>query len=216
MTPRSATGKGEVKWDSARDADVLGNDSLTAGQREFRSGEALDSLQPRFQTSGGSALERKLLLEASPETSRALKRPRPFRFGRWLIASTALTLITGAAGVALFQDGKRLQDRVAGVSADLRAAEAKAVLLEATVNRNNAENERLLAESKTETRGLALLAEKSMEELKRSLGDFRQLQQDKDKLESQYRKMLSRRQSLLGTVLAAWLPRWLGKERNTE
>ena len=96
MTPRSTTGKGEVKWDPARDADVFRNDTLTAGQRELRAGEALGIPPPRFQKTGGSALERQLLLEASPETSKDLKGPRRFRAGRWLVASTALTLIAVA------------------------------------------------------------------------------------------------------------------------
>ena len=212
MTPHSTSSKGEVQWDPAHSTDVFGNDTLTAGQRECHAGEALGGPSPRLQKTRGAALERQLLLEASPDTPKNPKSPRRFHAGRWLVASLALTLLTVAACVALFQDGRQWQGKAAAVSTELQQSENNASLLQEAIHQNNAESERLLAESKVENRSLAVLAEKSMEELKRCLGDFRLLQKEKDKLESRYRQALSHRQSSLGTALLEWLPRLLKKE----
>ena len=204
MTPKPEGGNQEAGWTP--------RERPQAGERTFRSPRALAAGERSFsplQAEVGAAVERQLLLADGLADAEEVPRPAGTKRGGWLIAATIFAVAAALGGVTFVRVERIWQEKVSQLEGQIGSLSLESAQRIEVLRKEGADKDRVIAERKSENQSLAALMDKTLVELKASLGDLRRERERSQTLEAEYRKAVESRRSFLGEMLSAWVPRWL-------
>lgn len=164
-------------------------------------------------TEVGAALERDLLLAGTTEDAPPGRGPRTSRKLTGLILGFLALAVLGS-GVFFFLESRRTwEGRIEVLEGELQSLREDSAAREQSLRESNAEKDAEIVDWRARVDSLTALADRTIQELKTSLEDLRQLRAEKQELEAGYRELVRKQRSPMDYFFSHWLPAWLRESR---
>jgi flagellin-like hook-associated protein FlgL len=107
------------------------------------------------------------------------------------------------------QSRRTWEERASALRDRIQEQATAAAAREESLRKEIAARDLQVAERKAEAQSIARIADKTLEELKASLEDLRQMREANALLEAEYREAIRREESFLARALERWVPEWI-------
>jgi gas vesicle protein len=211
MTPRPENESQGAAW-GVRERSQSGDRSYASSRAPAAGGERPF---PLLQAETGAAFERELLLAEGPADEAERRRPAGTRRGGRLLVGTVLAVVAATATVSFVRERKSWEEKVSAVEAQLTQLSSNTTQNLELLRQEAAEKDKIIAERKADNQKLAALMDKTLVEMKTSIETLRREERERsEKLESECRKALERREPTFADVFRTWVPRWWSQTKN--